>query len=524
MNLKKSTLVLILLVAVLSLCPANLSSQDNESVYKKIELYQDVLDKVSSRYVTSIAPSDLIIRSIDGMIKSLDHYSQLLNPDDYNDLKVDTKGRFGGIGIEIGVRNDVLTVIAPIEGTPAYKMGLQGGDRIIKIEGESTKGWTTLDAVKKLRGPKGTKATITIEREGLAEPFDVTITRDIIKVKSVPYYFMVTPTTGYLRLSTFSESSGREVRDAVRDLQDKGMESLILDLRYNPGGLLNQAIEVAEVFLKKGEKIVYTEGRYKGQNHEYLAEQDGLTVGSPMVVLINKYSASASEIVAGALQDHDRALIIGEPSFGKGSVQTLFELDDNYALRLTTAYYYTPSGRSIHKAEKSEVVAIEGHAPSDVKKTKEGGYFTDSGREVFGGGGIIPDIVVKPEELSEAAMKLLVKPVFFNFVVKYKSNNPNLNQDFEVGEDLLEDFYSYILGQGIDIDEDEYTAEKNFVKMRLEFEIDRAYWGEGVARKKGLQYDVEATKALEVIEKGNTLAGLFKLAADYQEQNGDQSN
>jgi len=506
-----------LIIAVLSANPAGLIAEADESIYQKLELYQNVVDKVSARYVERMEPGDLIIRSIEGMIESLDPYSQLLDPDDYMDLKVDTRGRFGGIGIELGLRSDMLTIIAPIEGTPAHRLGLQGGDRIVKIEGEPTKGWNIMDAVKRLRGPKGTQVTITIGREGIDEPFDVTITRDIIKVKSVPYAFMTTPTTGYIRLSTFSESSGEEVRDAVKALKEQEMEALILDLRYNPGGLLNQAVEVAEIFMDKGELVVFTDGRSEDQNREYVASREGLTQKIPLVVLINQYSASASEIVAGALQDHDRALILGEPSFGKGSVQTLFDLGGDYALRLTTAYYYTPSGRSIHKADGDEIASIQAHAPERESVAKKEGFFTDSGREVVGGGGITPDIIVKPEELSEVTQKILKEPVFFNYGVRYKSQHPDLRMDFEITDEVLGDFYAYILGEGIEITEEEYASQKDFVASRLEFEIDRVYWGEGIAKQKGFDKDIEAKKALELIEKGKTLSGLFEMASALQQ-------
>ncbi len=518
-SILRKYLFLILIVGTLTFDPVFLKAETNESIYEKIELYQNVIDKVSSRYVTDMGAGDLIIRSIEGMIGTLDPYSQLLDPDDYNDLKVDTKGRFGGIGIELGLRNNILTVIAPIEGTPAHALGLQGGDQIIRIEENPTKGWSTLDAVKLLRGPKGTDVSITIQREGLGDPFDITITRDIIKVKSVPYYFLVDSSTGYIRLSTFSESSGDEVRKAVEDLKSQGMDALILDLRYNPGGLLNQAVEVSEVFMERGEMIVFTSGRDHGQDREYMASRDGLTHRMPLVVLINKYSASASEIVAGALQDHDRALILGETSFGKGSVQTLFDLGSDYALRLTTAYYYTPSGRSIHKAEETELAVINGHSLNGetVNEAEEGGYYTDSGREVSGGGGIMPDVFVRPPELTSAAQEMLKKPIFFNFSVKYKSHNPDLPEDFEITEDIKNEFFEYMTGEGIEVSMEDFSSEREFVEMRLEFELNRAYWGEGVAKQKGFDRDVEAQKALEIIDKGKTLVGLFEVASAMEE-------
>lgn len=515
-------LFLVLIVGTLTFDPVFLRGETNESIYEKIELYQNVIDKVSSRYVTDVEAGDLILRSIEGMIETLDPYSQLLDPDDYNDLKVDTKGRFGGIGIELGLRNNILTVIAPIEGTPAHALGLQGGDQIVRIEGKPTKGWSTLDAVKLLRGPKGTEVSITIQRGGLDQPFDITITRDIIKVKSVPYYFMVEPSTGYIRLSTFSETSGEEIREAVEDLKSQGMEALILDLRYNPGGLLNQAVEVSEVFMERGEMIVFTSGRDHGQDREYLASKDGMTHRMPLIVLINKYSASASEIVAGALQDHDRALILGETSFGKGSVQTLFDLGSDYALRLTTAYYYTPSGRSIHKAEENELVAINGHSfdGEEGNGDQKGGYYTDSGREVSGGGGIMPDVFVQPPELSTVAQEMLKKPIFFNFAVQFKSQNADLSEDFEITDDIRSEFFHHMTGEGIEISEADFSSERDFVETRLEFELNRAYWGEGVAKKKGFARDFEAQKALEIIDKGKTLVGLFEVASGMHGEGG----
>jgi carboxyl-terminal processing protease len=512
-------LVVLLVAAALALVPPALCAGSDDSIYERVELYQSVIDKVASRYVTEVDPGDLIIRSIEGMIGSLDPYSQLLDPDDYSDLKVDTKGRFGGIGIEIGLRNDILTVIAPIEGTPAHRLGLQSGDRIISIEGESTKGWNTLDAVKKLRGPKGTEVTITIDREGLDEPFDVTIERDIIKVKSVPYYFMIDSSTGFLRLSAFSENSGKEVRDAIRELQEEGMESLILDLRYNPGGLLTQAVEVAEIFMDKGEMIVYTDGRFEGQDREYHSKRDGLTRKMPVVVLINRYSASASEIVAGALQDHDRALILGEPSFGKGSVQTLFDLGNDYALRLTTAYYFTPSGRSIHRVDKSEDAAVAEHhlvPRNGDEPAEQGGFYTDSGREVTGGGGIHPDIVVEPEPISEIVQRMVVKPVFFNYAVKFHSEHPEIDETFTVTDTLLDDYFAFMVEQGIEVTREEFDSEIDFVRSRLGYEIDRAYWGEAVAKKRGIGQDVEVQRALELIGEGKTLAGLLEVAMRTQ--------
>ncbi|MFQ6105008.1 MAG: S41 family peptidase [Candidatus Glassbacteria bacterium] len=505
-----------LLLLAIGLAAGVVGAKVGESYYQKVELFQQVIDHVSERYVDEYDPGDLVMKAIKGMLGSLDAYSQLLTPDDYKELMVDTRGKFGGIGIEIGLRNGVLTVIAPIEGTPADRLGILAGDRIVGIEGEPTKGWNTMDAVKRLRGPKGTRVTITIEREGLDENIDFTITRDIINVKSVPYSFMVTPEIGYIRLSTFSEKSASEITESIHQLKEQGCQALILDLRYNPGGLLTQAVQVSELFLQKGQLIVSTRGRVANQNNEYRATKEETETDIPIVLLINQFSASASEIVAGSLQDHDRALILGKTSFGKGSVQTLFSLEGEYALKLTTAKYYTPSGRSIHRAEDHEKILAE----TESKPPPEGEeFFTDLGRTVYGGGGIRPDLFIESKLLSPVEQNLLRKPVFFNYAIHYQSTHSELPEDFQVTDEIIRDFSRKLeTDEGIELSESEIQEAREFISLRLTYEILRAFKGEAAARKKVIHKDTEVVKAVELIEEGKDLEGMFSLASRLSKQ------
>jgi carboxyl-terminal processing protease len=315
--------------------------------YESLEAFTNVLSIVKKNYVEDVDTKNLVTGAINGMLSSLDPHSAYLTPDLYKELQMDTQGRFGGLGIEITVKNGVLTVVSPIEDTPAFKAGVKPGDMIFKIEDEFTKDMTLVDAVKKMRGPKGTKINISIKREGVPELIDFSLMRDTIRVQSVRSRTLEEG-YGYVRLAQFQERSDRDVQKALEKLaaEKGGLKGLVLDLRNNPGGLLTQAVRVTDLFLDSG-LIVYTEGRIESQKQKYFAQKDGTWTDFPMVVLVNGGSASASEIVAGALQDHKRAVVLGTKTFGKGSVQTILPLDDSSALRLTTARYFTPKGRSI---------------------------------------------------------------------------------------------------------------------------------------------------------------------------------
>jgi carboxyl-terminal processing protease len=327
----------------------NVSALTNKT-YEKLKVFTDVLEIVKKSYVEDVKTEDLINGAIEGMLNHLDPYSAYLDPDMFRELQVETKGSFGGLGIEIAIKDGILTVIAPIEDTPAYRAGIQAGDKILKINEESTKELSLMECVKRLRGPQGTKVTITIIREGLTQMKDITILRDIIKIQSVKFKTLEKG-YGQLRISQFQVKTSADAKKALEALQKEnpeGLNGLILDLRNNPGGLLDQAVEVTDLFLDSG-LIVTIKGRDEEEQMAFSAHMEGTMPNWPIVVLVNQGSASASEIVTGALQDYGRAVIMGSTTFGKGSVQTIIPLDDGSGIKLTTARYYTPNNRSIHE-------------------------------------------------------------------------------------------------------------------------------------------------------------------------------
>ncbi len=317
-----------------------------DAAYENLQTFTNILAIVQKNYVEEVPTEQLVEGAINGMLTSLDPHSAYLTPDLYKELQVDTKGTFGGLGIEITIRNAVLTVVSPIEDTPAYRAGIKAGDQIIKIDGQFTKDMTLVEAVKKMRGQKGSRVTLSIKRDGVNEIFDVSLVREVIKIQSVKSKTL-DKGYGYIRVTQFQERTASDVERVLDGwTRDETLEGLVLDLRNDPGGLLTQAVKVTDIFLDSG-LIVYTDGRLENQKQKYFARRPGSYGDFPMVVLVNGGTASASEIVAGALQDHKRAVILGTKTFGKGSVQTILPLDDSSALRLTTARYYTPSGRSI---------------------------------------------------------------------------------------------------------------------------------------------------------------------------------
>jgi carboxyl-terminal processing protease len=331
---------------------------DSGATYEQLRLFTEVLSIVQNQYVDEVAPKELIYSAIKGTLRGLDPHSSFLDPESYREMQVETSGSFGGLGIEITLRDDILTVVSPIEGTPAYRAGLQAGDRIVKIDGLATKDMQLADAVKKMRGKPGTKVMITIVREGWSEPKDFEIQREQIRVHSVR-----TQDLGggieYVKLRQFQEQTAHDLDQALEKFSKDGMKALVLDLRNNPGGLLTSAVEVTEKFVEDGKLVVYTEGRVRNQNMRFSAHAKKAYNGVPMVVLVNQGSASASEIVAGALQDYGRAIVVGVQTFGKGSVQTIIPLSDGSGLRLTTAKYFTPKGRSIHGKGITPDIVVE---------------------------------------------------------------------------------------------------------------------------------------------------------------------
>jgi carboxyl-terminal processing protease len=333
--------------------------------YEELRTFSEVLTQVQKNYVDETKVKDLVQGAIRGMLSTLDPHSAYMTPEMYKEMQVETKGEFGGVGIQIGVKENRLAVIAPIDGTPAQRAGIKAGDYITKVNEESTKDLTLMDAVQKMRGPKGTKVNLTIQRDGANDPLQFTLVRDTIKIESVKS--KVLDNIGYVKLTQFQEATGRDLGRVLRQFKDQKVQSTILDLRNNPGGLLTAAVEVSEQFLPNGKLVVYTKGR-ESKKDEWFAKGKDQMDDSPMIILVNEGSASASEIVAGALQDYGRAVIVGTTSFGKGSVQTILPLGDGSGLRLTTAKYYTPKGRSIQSTGITPDIVVKPQQPTTVAK------------------------------------------------------------------------------------------------------------------------------------------------------------
>jgi carboxyl-terminal processing protease len=357
----KRVLLLILAAVLLSMYTgvvmAKRSPFQNET-YENLKVFTEVLSYVEANYVEEVDPNKLVQGAIRGMLRTLDPHSSFMPPEVYREMQIETEGRFGGLGIEITIKDDLLTVVSPIEGTPAFRAGIEPGDQIVKVDGESTKDMSLVDAVKKLRGPEGSAVTISILRKDFAEPKDFTLTRAVIQIKSVRWK-KLPDDIGYIKLRSFQKTTADELADALQDLEEQRVRALVLDLRNNPGGLLEQAITVSDEFLEPGKLIVYTKGRLAGQNMKGFSKSERAYVTQFMVILINEGSASASEIVAGALQDLGRATVMGMQSFGKGSVQTIIPLSDGSGLRLTTAKYFTPKGREIQGKGIAPDVVVE---------------------------------------------------------------------------------------------------------------------------------------------------------------------
>jgi carboxyl-terminal processing protease len=419
----------------------------NDKFYSDLIRLDKVVTKISENYVEEVASEEIVDAAISGIRGILDPHTAYFSPKDYEDLKINTEGEFGGLGIQIGIRDQVLTIISPLSGTPAHRMGLRAGDKILRIDTATTQGITIDGAVEKLRGKPGSKVRIQVLREGVGEPMDFSITREKIKIESVPYASMLNDSIGYVKVTQFAKRTGDDLEERVKELKAKGMKGLILDLRVNPGGLLNQAIEVSELFLDKGQMVVYTKGRINSQNQEYHSRRQPIWQ-EKMVVLVNGNSASASEIVAGAIQDWDRGIVMGETSFGKGSVQTILPLDGQQnTLKLTTAYYYTPAGRCINKPENAVRFMRTHEEESDSAEGDTVWFETKAGRKVLAGGGITPDVTIEGRDYTRFEQELLRKTMFFNYMVKKRNEitaKTKVTSSFEVDKDLIEDFRQYV--------------------------------------------------------------------------------
>jgi carboxyl-terminal processing protease len=534
MQIKRSifTPVLVALIAMASggwFLQRGIAQERN--VYFQARLFDEVMHHLSERYVDERDPSDLYKMAIDGMIRELgDPHTGFMTAKDYESLRVQTQGEYGGLGIQIEVRDGWVTVISPLPGTPAERAGLQAGDRIVEVDGSTTRGWSSDDAVGRLRGPKGTPVDLRVARIGVDEPIPFRVVRAEIQVKSVPSAYMLEPGIGYVELTVFSETSTQELREAIAELQGQGMRKLILDMRNNPGGLLDQGVSVSDLFLTNGQGVVEIRGRSPQNNQKYQARDGDSYPGVPVAVLVGPFSASAAEIVAGALQDHDRALVLGETTFGKGSVQTLIPLQANNFLKLTTARWYTPSGRSIQKptgvddgrptVASATADAIEEEAASDDTTGLER-FRTAGGRVVFGGGGIRPDLIVRPDTLSLAEQEFAraaqrhgskFADVLYRFSIQYAREHPELQPGFAVTQGLLDGFYRALLEAGIEVERDAYDRAHRWVGHNVAVEISRAKWGQLGLRRRLNQQDPRIGLAADLLRGASSPQALFQAA------------
>jgi carboxyl-terminal processing protease len=502
-----------------------------ENVYVRVRVLQEVVDRVSTSFVDEIDARTLYNSAIDGLLRDLgDPHTSLIPARDYEDLRIRTEGEYGGVGLEVSDRNGYVTVISPIPGGPAERVGVRPGDRFYTIGGVRVDTLVTDQAVELLRGSPGTDVSVQMLRPGVEEPIEFTIERAVIRLRAVPFALVLEDGVGYVPLLTVREASSSEMIAALDSLKREGMRALVLDLRGNPGGLLDQGIAVTDLFLDEDRVVVETRGRDRGQSETFRARSADRYPGLPIVVLVDAASASASEIVAGALQDHDRAVVVGETTFGKGSVQSLFRLTGGDVLRLTTARWYTPAGRSIQldsvaRSNGAHELSIAGQAvlPPDVEGRPE--YFTDGGRTVYGGGGITPDLFVAPETLApdevEGVRRLIprfgrVSVALFAFAVDYVQAHPDLEPGFSLSEADLDAFYQTLPAHDAEVSRSDFDRARRFVRYYVEREIALQAWGEAGQFRQTLPYDRQLLTALELLDGVRTPAELLTKAAAAQ--------
>jgi len=498
-----------------------------ENVYVRVRVLQEVVDRVESSFVEEVDQGALFDSAIDGLIDELgDPHSSFIPAREYENLRIRTEGEYGGIGLEVVERNGWVTVVSPIPGGPGGRVGIRAGDQFYEIEGVAADTMSTDQAVDILRGPPGSPVTVRMLRPGVEEPIEFTVQREVIHLKAVPFALMLDGEIGYVPLQTVLETSSAEVRAAVDSLRSEGMRGLVLDLRGNLGGLLDEGIAVTDLFLEAGQPIVETRGRARDENETFSARSSDRYAGLPVVALVDGVSASAAEIIAGALQDHDRAVLIGETTFGKGSVQSLYQLTGGDVLRLTTARWYTPVGRSIHADPEAHQVgvgrelAISGQPVQTVSIEGRPEYRSDAGRTLYGGGGITPDLFVAPETLSNGEVEA-VQRVFrqggafsvelFNFAVAYVSEHPDLEPGFAVSEADLSRFFRGLAQEGAPGTDDLVSASR-FVRYHLEREIALQAWGEAGQFTQSRQWDRQLQQAIEMLDGVEGLDELIERA------------
>jgi len=528
--------LLLILVSILGGMQLNmLISGDN--VYEQLTKFEHVLSYTEKYYVDEVDTQKLTESAIKGMLNDLDPHSVYIDPKQLTKVTEEFRGKFEGIGIEFALVNDTILVVQPIGGGPSAQLGILSNDRIVKIDGKSAIGFDNDQVMKGLKGPKGTKVSVTIVRPGEKNVLDYEIVRDVIPFYSVDVSFMLDDEVGYINVTRFAETTNAEMLTALQKLKGQGMKRLVLDLRFNPGGYLDQAVKMADLFLdgdaSTGQrKIVYTKGRRPDFNEEYFATSNSEFEKVPLIILISNGTASASEIVAGAIQDWDRGLIVGETSFGKGLVQRQFDLPDKSAFRLTIARYYTPSGRLIQRSyaegkekyqrEAFERNETEGDNISHVEESDSTRpvFKTAGGRKIYGGGGITPDYIVKPEDATPLTVTIRNRNLFYEFVTdylashtkeikeKYKGDFQAFDRDFKIDNVLMNEFIAFIKEKKVDFKEDQFAKDKEYTEARLKAHIARNFWGNDGWYPVILRSDNQLKKALSIFPEAAKIAKL----------------
>ncbi len=487
---------------------SNETASDGD-IRDSVRQFSQVYEVVQQNYAEPVDPDKSIYNgAIPGMLRVLDPHSNFFDPKAYAALREEQRGKYYGVGMTVGPRNNKVIVIAPFTGAPAYRAGIRPGDVIIAVDGKPTDNMSTSDVAELLKGPKNTPVKITVLREGSDKPLDFTVIRDEIPRYSVDVHFMIRPGIGYMHISGFQETTEHEVTEALDEF-GPNLQGLILDLRQNPGGLLSEGVGVADKFLKKGQVIVSHHGRASAEKVYRAAHGNG-GKDYPLVVLVNRGTASAAEIVAGAIQDHDRGLIVGETTFGKGLVQTVYPLSENTGLALTTAKYYTPSGRLIQR-DYNGVSLYDYYYNNrdangnDISTANREVKMTDSGRTVYGGGGINPDVVIPPVKSNDFQDELLQKYAFFNFAKHYVINH-TVTKQFEVDDAVMQDFRKFLDDQKIPYDEAELAANNDWIRSNIKTELFIDGFGQQAGMQVHAENDPMVAQALDLLPKAKELA------------------